>query len=258
MAKVSFETVQSMANENNGSGNGVGFFSLKNDGDEAIVRIMHDSVADFDILTCHSAKVGDKFRKINCIRNPLDSVDNCPLCAKGEKIQQRFFVHMIQYEKDAQGQIISKPVVWERSAGEYGTKLKNMIAEYGPLSDCIFKVKRNGRAGDMGTTYELMFGNPSIYRADLYPKKPELFDGYSACGTVVIDKDFSALSQFASTGRFPESGSTSAVATPAPTNLDVVVDDSVSAPQNWGNPSTTGGYVPQGSSVTGERPNRRY
>ena len=35
----------------------VGFFTLKNDGDEAIVRIMHDTPEEFDILAVHQTQV---------------------------------------------------------------------------------------------------------------------------------------------------------------------------------------------------------
>lgn len=150
---------------------------------------------------------------------------------------------MIQYDKDAQGNVTPKGVVWERTAGEYGTKLKTLIESYGPLSDCIFKIKRNGKAGDMGTTYEIMYAPPAIYRPDLYPKVPEIFANYSACGTVVIDRPYEDIVQFVATGSFPEkpqSDNNSAAnaapvmnqATPTQyrTNLDDVIDDSPIGP----------------------------
>lgn len=243
MARISFEVAQETENQSTNNSNNVGFFTLKNDGDEAIVRIMHDSTADFDIITCHPVKVGDKFRKVNCIRDPRDPMDNCPLCANGAQIQQRFFIHMIQYEKDAQGQVTAKPVVWERAAGDYGVKLKTLIEEYGPLSDVVFKIRRNGKAGDMNTTYEILFGNPSIYRPDLYPKKPELFEGYSACGTIVIDRDYNDIAQFVATGSFPQAPSNNQATAPVNTAqaaraaIDVVVDDAPPAPAAYPQPA---------------------
>jgi len=50
MAKISFEEAQSNVNSNS---TGIGFFSLADDGDEAIVRILHDSTDSFDIVTVH-------------------------------------------------------------------------------------------------------------------------------------------------------------------------------------------------------------
>ena len=90
MARISFETFQETANNNQGNYD-VKLFSLKDDGDEAIVRIMHDSVADFDIITTHTVKIGDNYRKVSCIRDPREPLDNCPLCKSGSNIQQRFF-----------------------------------------------------------------------------------------------------------------------------------------------------------------------
>ena len=200
MARISFETSQATSSTNT---SGVGFFNLKNNGDEAIVRIMHDSVNDFDILTTHNVNIGGKYRKVSCLRDPRDPIDNCPLCAAGQSIAQRFFIHMVQYD-NVDGQIVPKAVVWERTANEYGKKLKSMIDEYGPLSDCIFKVKRNGAAGYMKTTYEIMFCNPNVYRADLYPKMPELFENYNVLGNVVLDKSAEDINIFLTTGSFPQ------------------------------------------------------
>ena len=209
MAKMSFDTAVSSMNQENTNSNTIGFFSLKNDGDEAIVRIMHDSVNDFDILTTHPITVGGKFRSINCIREPRDPMDNCPLCKNGTKVQSRIFIHMIQYVTNEQGQIEAKPVVWERSIG-YATKLKNDIDEYGPLSNCIFKIRRNGKAGDMQTTYDMKLGNPAMYNEANYPKLVDAFKDYTACGTIVLDKTYDEIVAFLSNGSFPDNKNTSA------------------------------------------------
>lgn len=276
MARISFEAALESENNRNSNPNSVEFFTLKNDGDEAIVRIMHDSTADFDIMSCHNVKVGDKYRKVNCIRDPREPIDNCPLCANNAPIQQRFFIHMIQYDKDAQGNVTPKGVVWERTAGEYGTKLKTLIESYGPLSDCIFKIKRNGKAGDMGTTYEIMYAPPTIYRPDLYPKVPEIFANYSACGTVVIDRPYEDIVQFVATGAFPEkpqannttAQSAASVAQQAPpvqyrTNLDAVIDDTPNVPPASNSGTAAPNNVPWNTAPTNapggmSRPTRYY
>ena len=54
MAQVNFDDIDFNNMSGGANNNSVGFFSLKNDGDEAIVRIMHDNTASFDILTEHS------------------------------------------------------------------------------------------------------------------------------------------------------------------------------------------------------------
>ena len=246
MAKVSFDTaVSNMNSDSNNDRNSVSFFSLKNDGDEAIVRIMHDSVEDFDIVTLHPISIDGKYRSANCIREPRDSMDKCPLCKNGTKIQSKIFIHMIQYVANESGQIEAKPVVWERSIS-YATKLKNDIDEYGPLSNCIFKIRRNGKAGDMSTTYELLYANPTVYRPELYPKDEKAFEGYSAFGKVVMDKTFDEISEYMSTGQFPQRQNT------ANNNAGPVNEQPTYGVTPTPNPSTIpnnvpygGGYVPQ-------------
>ena len=39
------------------------FFSLKNDGDEAVVRFIYNSAEEFDLVNTHVLKIGDKYKK---------------------------------------------------------------------------------------------------------------------------------------------------------------------------------------------------
>lgn len=213
MAQISFDAIPEEVN-NGGSNftNNVEFFNLRNDGDEAVVRIMHDNTASFNIFTVHdNISVGGKRRKVNCIRDPKAPTTDCPLCASGNGITNRIFINMLQYFADAQGQIIAKPVVWERSL-VYATKLKTLIDEYGPLSECIFKIKRSGAAGSMETTYEIMYCNPKVYRDELYPITADAFKDYSALGTIILNKNFQDLSTFVATGSFPAAPAQAAAA----------------------------------------------
>ena len=201
MAQINFNSIQT--SENSFSGNSVDFFSLKNDGDTAIVRFMHDSTESFELLTVHDVVLNDKYRKANCIRQPNEPLENCPLCATGKKVQQRFFIHLIQYVQDSNGTITGIPKVWERPAS-YAYKLKNLIDEYGPLSEVVFKVKRNGAKGSKDTTYDIMFCNPAVYNNDYYAKMPGAFDTYSALGSIVLNKNFDELLSYVETGAFPQ------------------------------------------------------
>ena len=70
-------------------------FSLKNDKEEAIVRIMEDSVENFELLTTHPINVDGKFRTVSCIRTPQEPIDNCPFCKNNTKIQSKIFIKMI-------------------------------------------------------------------------------------------------------------------------------------------------------------------
>ena len=199
MAQIKFDQV----NTGDTSDNLIRFFALKNDGDEAIVRIMHDNTDSFDLVTTHLIQHNNKYRRVNCIRDPREPLENCPLCKAGVKIQQRMYIHLIEYVKDDYGKIIPQGKIWERSA-TYAMTIKNLIDEYGPLSDCIFKIRRNGKPGSRETTYSILYGNPQMYKVEDYPKDENIFKNYSAVGTAVLDKSFEELAEFLATGDFPQ------------------------------------------------------
>lgn len=208
MAKIDFNNMQDdSAYSTSNSGNDINFFTLRNDGDEAIVRFLCDSTDDFEILTVHDVTIGGKFRKVNCIRDFRDPIENCPLCASGSKVNQRFFIKMIQYDKstDNAGNIIITPkaALWERSTA-YAKTLKSYLDNYGPLSDVICKIIRHGKAGDMQTTYEIVPNlNKMIYKDEIYVKDANIFGNFNAFGTIVMDRTYDEIAQFQMTGQFP-------------------------------------------------------
>ena len=218
MAQVRFDEVDF----SNGSGSksyDVGFFSLKNDNDEAVVRIMHDSVNDFDIITTHEVKEDGKYRgRVSCIRSPREELSKCPICASGAPVAQRMYIHLIQYVTDENGNIVPQPVVWERSIS-YANQIKSYIDNYGPLSDIICKIIRHGKPRDQNTRYEIIPNlNKQVYREDIYVKDTSLFDGFTSEGTVVQKRTYEELDQFVKTGRMPQRTRTNNVPNTIPTN----------------------------------------
>ena len=179
--------------ENNNNNNGVSFFSLQNDGDEAIVRIMHDDTASFRMYDVHDRmKIDGKFKNVSCLRAPTDPVDTCPLCSANKQRKSKIYINMIRYFTDENGKIIAKPVVWER-ADSYANKLKGLIDEYGPLSESIFKIKRNGAKGSLETTYDIYYCNPKVYTDAIYPMVDTPFNTWSALGTMIVTKSYEEL-----------------------------------------------------------------
>ncbi len=212
MGKISFNDLDAAVaatSSNEGSGSDIGFFTLKNDGDEAVVRFMCDSVDDFDIQMVHNITLGNKYRKVACLRDPRDPIDNCPMCAAGIQLTTRFFIRLISYNKVADPQtgnvmIVPKAMVWER-ATSYAKTLKSYLDNYGPLSDVICKIIRHGAAGDMKTTYEIVPNlSKQIYRDDIYVKDPSLFGTFETIGSIVMKKDYKEMTTFIATGSFPE------------------------------------------------------
>ena len=217
MAQIDFNQLASMTNNQSSNNTSqVGYFSLKNDGDEAIVRFMHDDVSDFEILTVHSVTINGKYRKVNCLRTPNEPFDKCPLCASGNNVQNRVYVRILQYEPDETGKMVAKPKIWERSVS-YAQKIKSYLDNYGPMSDIICKVIRHGKAGDLQTDYEIVPNlNKNVYRDDIYIKDNSAFSNYHAKGVVVIDRDFNDVSTFVNTGNFPmKSDNNTPVRTPS-------------------------------------------
>ena len=164
----------------------VSYFSLKDDGDEAVVRFAYNSPDEFDILTTHQTSVDGKFRRVNCLRDFKDPVDNCPMCKAGIPVQQRFYIKLVEYTRDEEGKVVATPKVWERPTS-YVTILNNLFTEYGDVADCVFKVKRSGKKGDMQTTYSIMLANPTIYNTNTYPKDFSGFDGYNVVGSALLN-----------------------------------------------------------------------
>ncbi len=212
MGKISFNDLDAAVaatSSGEGSNSDIGFFTLKNDGDEAVVRFMCDSVDDFDIQMVHNITLGNKYRKVACLRDPREPIDNCPMCAAGTPLTTRFFIKLISYNKVADPQtgnvmIVPKAMVWER-ATSYAKTLKSYLDNYGPLSDVICKIIRHGAAGDMKTTYEIVPNlSKQIYRDDIYVKDPSLFGTFETLGSIVMKKDYNEMTTFLTTGNFPE------------------------------------------------------
>lgn len=196
MAEFSFEELDKMYQPS--SKQSVEFFSLKNDGDEAIVRFAFDNLSELQYATVHNVTVGGRYRKASCTRKSLsEPVESCPLCAAGNPLQQRMFVKLIQYnldERDVNGRPSYVAKIWERSVN-FRKILGSFINNYGPLSDMVFKIVRRGASGDTKTTYDILPCMPQVYNPELYVKDFSAFDDYSVFGTVVIDEDYVGLTQ---------------------------------------------------------------
>lgn len=194
MAVFNYQDLEQV-NRNASERSQVEFFSLKNNRDEAIVRFAFDTLDQLEFVTVHNVSVGGKYRKANCPRGLFDGADKCPLCQAKMPVQQRVFVKLIQYnldQRDPRGKPTYVAKIWERSAN-YAKTLQSYINNYGNLSDYVFKIVRNGNAGDTKTTYDIMPCMPQLYPTELYAKDFSAFENYSVVGTVVIDEDYAGL-----------------------------------------------------------------
>ena len=204
MANINY-TDLTLENANSGDYK-VGFFGIKN-GEEAIVRFAINSLNDFELYTVHPITVGQSSypnRRISCLRNnpKTDTINMCPLCAKGEKVQQRMYIKMIQYVNE-NGQIVPKAVIWDRPAYSYAPQLKSYLDNYGPLSNIVCKIVRHGDGLD--TKYDIIPNlNPQIFNEQLYPKNFSDFNDFQVLGRMVMNKTYDEIVQFINTGNFPQ------------------------------------------------------
>ena len=165
----------------------VGYFSLKNDGDSAVVRFMIDSVDDLNVVFMHTVKVDGRFRAINCLRDPLQPASSCPLCSADNRPKQRIYIPLLSYERDDRGELIAVPRIWERPVF-YEKRLSTLTSEYGKLSNMLFRIVRNGAAGDTNTTYtEMPLVQKEIYNDSTYVKDEHAFDNFNVIGRIVVN-----------------------------------------------------------------------
>lgn len=249
MAQISYEDVTA----NNENEFDVGFFSLKSDGDEAVVRILCDQVSDLDILTVHPVTVGQSSfpnRNVNCLRTPHDPLEMCPFCNSGEKVKQRVYIKMLQYDEKG----VPHAVVWDRPAGTYVPKLKSYIDNYGPLSNIMCKIIRHGSGLD--TTYDIIPNiNPQVYTLEAYKKDTSSFEEFKVLGRMVLDKNAEEMMAFMRTGSFPEAQSNTNAVNPTPVN--------VAPPQNFNSQMSQMGVEQPGGPApmtdgSLQRPQRYY
>ena len=181
-----------------------GYFHLDDDLDSAIVRFAYSSPKEFDIVSYHRVKSGDRNIKVSCLRSPVDEIDLCPLCAAEEKLSTKFFVKVIEYNKDEDGKIVAEGKIWETRPA-FRKKLKTLADEYGTLSDIIFKIVRHGAKGSTSTDYDIIPASPKIYKDELYPYDENIFKDYQVVGRggAVRVKTYEDMVAFLETGDFP-------------------------------------------------------
>lgn len=163
MARVSGKDAIKKAVKEYG-GSGVGFFSLKADGEKATVRFLHTDDGDLDIYVVHSVEVDGKDTYVECLQGP-----ECPLCIAGNKAQLKVFFSLYDIKED-------KTLVWDRGPGIIDQML-GLIEKYGYLNNRPYEIQRHGKPGDKKTSYQLFpedKSEPLGADGKLLPKRPDI------------------------------------------------------------------------------------
>lgn len=188
MARITEEAAQTYySNSYNGE-----WFQLKDHGDVARVQFLHDTMEDLPIFAVHRVKVGNKERYVDCIRNYDEPIDNCPFCAAGIPVKPVRFVLMYDH---ADGKV----KIWERGK-QFIAKLQALMNRYNPLSQYVFEIERNGKAGSKDTKYE-------VYPMDrVEPHDLTDVEDVQLLGGLILDKTFEDMEIYLDTGSFPDTG----------------------------------------------------
>ena len=197
---------------NKGNSPKVGWFKLANDGDEALVRFNISSVEDLKFATIHQLGASTKWMKVSCLNDFGSTEQKCPLCQKvaaGDtsigKAANRVYIEMlVSYKDKTTGQWSTPiPVVWDKPAGfarEIATKLQNFV----DLKQNLFKITRNGKAGDLKTTYPMDYAVPAIFKPEMIPADFSAFENFKVNKHSYWEKSLEEIQTFLSTGAFPE------------------------------------------------------
>jgi len=177
--------------DNYGSNGGSSFFTLRDDGDTARVRIMYGSIDDVEGLSVHEIDLNDKKRYVNCIREYNDPIDMCPLCKANYKIQAKLFVPL--YNEDT-----GETLVWERGKKFFG-KISDLCTRYDNLVSRVFEIVRHGKPKDTGTTYEIWpVGDKDNTTFEDLPEPVDVMKG------IVLDKTADELDYYLRYHEFPD------------------------------------------------------
>lgn len=185
MPRVNFNEINEYSNNSNGE-----WFSLKKDKEIANVHILANDMDDVDFMVVHKVQINGVERYVNCLRKAGDPIDDCPLCASGNKATLRMFLQLYDVND-------KKLKIWDRGKN-FANILEAQARRVKPLYGTQFEIERCGAPGSAQTTYNLFpIQNPDVV-VDTLPEKIELLGENS----IVLDKSFEDMRTFVSNGAF--------------------------------------------------------
>jgi hypothetical protein len=158
--------------------------------------------------------------KVSCL-NPLGvNAGGCGLCSahnanpKGSisKAAKKMFIPMMVSYRDpnaATGYTAPAPVVWDRPAA-FSRELANKLMIAGDLRNTLVLITRNGKAGDMQTTYsmDILPADHPVFKPDMIPADFSAFTNFNIARHSYWEKTPEEINAFLTTGQFPERAQT--------------------------------------------------
>lgn len=157
--------------DNYGGNGGGGFFTLKNDKDQADVRFMYDSEDDVEAFSVHTIKNPRNPQSsmyINCLREYNDPVDMCPFCREQIPTQVKLFIPIYDVES-------GQTKIWDRGK-KFISRISSICNRYpdDSLVSHTFTIERNGEAKSTQTTYEIWETGKDDTTLDDLPELPNV------------------------------------------------------------------------------------
>ena len=218
MANFSYADYQNVVAQAQANGDGakIGYFKLKNDGDIAIARINISSTDELMFASVHTIGTGGRWIKVSCL-NPLGSNNGgCGLCTAHAsnpngavgKAAKKVFVPMLVSYRDpnaATGYTAPVPVIWDRPAA-FSRELANKLMISGDLRNTLVMITRNGKAGDMQTTYsmDILPADHPVFKPDMVPADFSAFNNFNIARHSYWEKTADEINIYLTTGQFPE------------------------------------------------------
>jgi hypothetical protein len=164
----------------------------------------------------HTVQAGGKWLKVSC-HNPLGmNAAGCALCTahqanpKGSisKAAKKMFIPMIVSYRDpnsATGYTPPMPVIWDRPAG-FSRELANKLMIAGDLRNVLVLITRNGKAGDMQTTYsvDVLPATHPVFKPEMIPADFKAFTNVNIAMHSYWEKTAEEINTFLTTGQFAE------------------------------------------------------
>lgn len=123
------------------------YFSLKDDGDTAIIRFLYNDINDVEGVSTHEVELPDgKKMDVECLRAYNEPLHKCPLCEAGYKVNAKLFIPIYDVSS-------KESKIWTRGR-TFFQKLSSLCSRYSPLVSMPFEIERCGKKGDTNTTYE--------------------------------------------------------------------------------------------------------
>lgn len=189
MGRINYDDVDKYANNSDTE-----FLKLENDGDCATVQLLVHDMDDVDIYNCHEVQVGTydngnpKTRPVSCLREYDDPLDVCPFCQAGLKTKVIMMLAMVD-------QSDGKIKIWNRGK-TFIPKIKNLVNRWGDMTERPLDIIRNGKKGDMKTTYDIQLSPEEPMDISEY-EKPQFLGGY------IMEKKPQEMQTYIDTGSFP-------------------------------------------------------